>query len=94
MKKKILKSLGITISLIMIMQSTFVFETSEKEQLQNQKDKNDQLIEHYNKKQDELEAQKSATMKSVEDLMGKISESESEIDLLESKVNDLQAKIK
>ena len=94
MKKKILKSLGITISLIMIMQSTFVFATSEKEQLQNQKDKNDQLIEQYKKKQDELEAQKSATMKSVEDLMGKISESESEIDLLESKVNDLQAKIK
>lgn len=94
MKKKILKTLGITISLIMIMQSTFVFATSEKEQLQNQKDKNDQLIEQYKKKQDELEAQKSATMKSVEDLMGKISESESEIDLLESKVNDLQAKIK
>ena len=94
MKKKILKSLGITISLIMIMQSTFVFATSEKEQLQNQKDKNDQLIEQYKKKQDELEAQKSATMKSVEDLMGKISKSESEIDLLESKVNDLQAKIK
>ena len=76
------------------MQSKFVFATSEKEQLQNQKDKNDQLIEQYKKKQDELEAQKSATMKSVEDLMGKISESESEIDLLESKVNDLQAKIK
>ena len=65
MKKKILKTLGITISLIMIMQSTFVFATSEKEQLQNQKDKNDQLIEQYKKKQDELEAQKSATMKSV-----------------------------
>ena len=94
MKKKILKTLGITISLIMIMQSTFVFATSEKEQLQNQKDKNDQLIEQYKKKPDELEAQNSATMKSVEDLMGKISESESEIDLLESKVNDLQAKIK
>lgn len=94
MKKNILKTLGIAISLIMIMQSTFVFATSEKEQLQNQKDKNDQLIEQYKKKQDELEAQKSATMKSVEDLMGKISESESEIDLLESKVNDLQAKIK
>jgi murein DD-endopeptidase MepM/ murein hydrolase activator NlpD len=94
MRKRLLEILGIIITIILIMQNVCVFAVSETEQLQNQKDKNDQLIEQYQKKQDELEAQKSATMKSVEDLIGKISESESEIDLLESKVNDLQAQIK
>ena len=94
MKKILLRFFGILVAMILIMQSTYVFAVSEKEQLQNQKDENNKLIDEYKKKQDELEDKKSETMKSVEGLISKISESESEIDELESKIQDLQEQIK
>ena len=76
MKKILLRFFGILVAMILIMQSTYVFAVSEKEQLQNQKDENNKLIDEYKKKQDELEDKKSETMKSVEGLISKISESE------------------
>ncbi len=94
MKKILLRFFGILVAMILIMQSTYVFAVSEKEQLQNQKDENNKLIDEYKKKQDDLEDKKSETMKSVEGLISKISESESEIDELESKIQDLQEQIK
>lgn len=94
MKKILLRFFGILVAMILIMQSTYVFAVSEKEQLQNQKDENNKLIDEYKKKQDELDDKKSETMKSVEGLISKISESESEIDELESKIQDLQEQIK
>ena len=94
MKKILLRFFGILVAMILIMQSTYVFAVSEKEQLQNQKDENNKLIDEYKKKQDELDDKKSETMKSVEGLISKITESESEIDELESKIQDLQEQIK
>lgn len=94
MKEILLRLFGILVAMILIMQSTYVFAVSEREQLQNQKDENNKLIDEYKKKQDELDDKKSETMKSVEGLISKISESESEIDELESKIQDLQEQIK
>lgn len=94
MKKTIAKILGIAISIILLMQSSYVLALTEKEELENEKSKIDSQINEAMKKQEEIEAKKSETMKSVEDLIGKISNSESEIALLESKIADLQARIK
>lgn len=94
MKETLAKILGITIVVILIMQSVTAFAISEKEQLENEKSKIDDQLEEAKEKAQELEAKKSAAMKSVEDLISKISDSEDAIELLKSKVMDLQAKIK
>ncbi len=94
MKKTLAKIIGITISAIIIFQNTQVFALTEQQKLQNQQNANNQKIDDAKKKQEEIEAQKSDTLKAVEDLIDKISDSQDEIDLLESKINDLQAQIK
>ena len=94
MKKTLAKILGITISIILLMQSSNVLALTEKEKLENEKSQISDQIEDAKEIQKELEAEKSATMKAVEDLMGKISSTQSEINLLQSKITDLQAQIK
>ena len=94
MKKTLAKVLGITISIILVMQSSNVFALTEQQKLENEKSQIKDQIEDAKEKQKELEAEKSETMKSVENLMGNIATTQSEIDLLQSKITDLQAQIK
>ncbi len=94
MKKTLAKVLGITISIILVMQSSNVFALTEQQKLENEKSQIKDQIEDAKEKQKELEAEKSETMKAVENLMGNIATTQSEIDLLQSKITDLQAQIK
>ena len=93
MKKTLAKILGITISLVLIMQSMTVFATTETQRLENEKEQNEKEIEEIRKKHEELEANKSAAMKTVEELIGKISTAEAEADDLKAKVDDLSSQI-
>lgn len=94
MKKTLAKVLGITISIILVMQSSNVFALTEQQKLENEKSQIKDQIKDAKEKQKELEAEKSETMKAVENLMGNIATTQSEIDLLQSKITDLQAQIK
>ena len=104
MKKTVLKILGIMVVLILLMQNSFTLALTEQERLEKEKnqneqkynqekEKNDQQIDEAKQKQKELEAKKSATLKTVESLIGQISNSEEEIDNLQEKSNSLQEQI-
>lgn len=96
MKKTLAKILGLIVAFVLIVHSlsSTVFAISETQELENEKAKNQEDIEEAKKKQEELEAKKSETMKTVESLISQISDAEDEIDLLETKITDLQAQIK
>lgn len=94
MKKTLVKILSMLIVFLMLIPyvKTYAIVDESKALKKEQSEINDE-IEEAKEKQKELEAQKSATMKSVEELIGKISTSEGEIDGLEEKVEELQNQI-
>ena len=99
MKKNILKTIGITISTILILQNSQVFAVTQKEiqqkkeQAQQQTAENDSKIDEAEKKKEEIANEKSETMKTVENLITKISDAETEVDDLNDKVQNLQTEI-
>lgn len=93
MKKTLAKILAIIILTTFLMQNIIVYGVTEKEKLENEKAVIDDQIEEQKQKQEKLEAQKSETLKSVENLMAKISSSETEIEQLENKINELKKQI-
>lgn len=92
MKKTFAKILGITISLILVMQSITVFAASKKD-LQDEKSDIDDKINELKQEQEEIQQNKSTAMKAVESVMEQISSVESEIDDLQNKVNELKEQI-
>ena len=92
MKNTLTKILGITISVILVMQSITVFATT-KTDLQNEKSDIDDKIDELKQEQEEIQQNKSEAMKSVEAVMEQISSVESEIDELQSKIDELQSQI-
>lgn len=96
MKKTLAKILGIMISLILIVQClySYVYAVPGTQALEDEKAKNNEEIEEAKKKQEQLEAEKSETMKAVENLIVQISDAEEEVELLETKITDLQSRIK
>lgn len=93
MKNNILKIFGVLIIAILIIQNTVVYATS-KSDLQNDKEEVDDKIKDKENEIDNLEAQKSEALKTVQNLIYQISDSESKVKELETKINDLQAQIK
>ncbi len=99
MKKNILKTIGITISTILILQNSQVFAVTQKEiqqkkeQAQQQTAENDSKIDEAEKKKEEIANEKSETMKTVENLITKISDAETDVDNLQDKVQNLQTQI-
>ena len=99
MKKILLKIVGITISTILVLQSSQVFAVTQKEiqqkkeQAQQQTAENDSKIDEAEKKKEEIANEKSETMKTVENLITKISDAETEVDDLNDKVQNLQTEI-
>ena len=83
MKKTLAKILGIIISLVLLTQAlnSTVLAITETQELENEKAKINEEIEDAKKKQEELEAKKSETMKAVENLISQISDAEEEIEL-------------
>ena len=99
MKKNLVKTIGITISTILILQNSQVFAVTQKEiqqkkeQAQQQTAENDSKIDEAEKKKEEIANEKSETMKTVENLITKISDAETEVDDLNDKVQNLQTEI-
>ena len=75
MKKKIIEIIGIIISMIIIFQN-IVYATSSKSSLQNLQSDIEEQIKDLENEQKEIQANKSETMKSVEDLIYQISDVE------------------
>lgn len=93
MKNTIVKIIGITLVLILLMQNS-LYALTEKEQLEKEQNKINNKIEEMEKKQEELEKQKSVALKSVEKVISQISNSQREIDSLKDEVSDLEKQIK
>ena len=103
MKKILPKIVGITISTILVLQSSQVFAVTQREiqqkkeqaqeQAKQQKAENDSKIDEAEKKKEEIANEKSETMKTVENLITKISDAETEVDDLNDKVQNLQTEI-
>ena len=90
MKRVSLKVLGVIVIIIMIgLQTSLSYAVSQKDI-----DSIDNQIEEKKEELNNIQTEKSETMKQVESLIGKISQTETEIDALESKARDLQAQIK
>lgn len=86
------KVIGILLTIVIILQTTIVLAVS-KTDLQNQQQENDKNIKDAEKTIEEIQAQKSATMKEVESLINQIAEYKKQLDELETQISDLQAKI-
>lgn len=93
MKNTVVKIIGITLVLILLMQNS-LYALTEKEQLEKEQSKINNQIEEMEKKQEELEKQKSTALKAVEKVIGQISNSQREIDSLKNQASDLEEQIK
>ena len=99
MKKTLAKIIGVTISTMLILQSSQVFAVTQTEIQQKKKQAQEQTAENNNKideaqeKKEEIANEKSETMKTVESLISKISDAETEVDDLNDKVKNLQTQI-
>lgn len=93
MKKVLAKMMAILIIIVVSLQNFIVYASNEVQELEKEQNKINSQIESYEKKQKELEKQKSVAMKSVENLINQISASEAQINELESQINDLQDQI-
>ena len=76
MKKILSKIMAIIIVMVLIMQNSLVYALTEKQELEQEKDKLNSQIEEYEKKKKEVEKQKSTALKAVEKLINQISDSE------------------
>lgn len=99
MKKTLAKIIGVTISTMLILQSSQVLAVTKTEIQQKKKQAQEQTAENNNKideaqeKKEEIANEKSETMKTVESLISKISDAETEVDSLNDKVQSLQTQI-
>lgn len=92
MKKIILKTVGILIALIIVLQNSVAIAATSS-QLQNEKNKNNQQINETQEQIKEVEAEKSQAVKEVEALDSKIDSYESQISELETKISGLNSQI-
>lgn len=92
MKKIVVKIVGVLIVAIILVQNTVVIAASQS-QLNNQKDQNNEKIGEYKDQQKEIEAEKSKTVKEVEDISSKIDEYENQIAELDGKIGTLNSQI-
>ena len=76
MKKAIAKITWVFIILVLLMQNSIIYALTEKEELVQEQSKINNQIKEMEKKQDELEKQKSKAMKAVENLIDQVSKSE------------------
>lgn len=92
MKNKMVEIFGIMVAFVIIFQN-ISYATNSKSSLKNQQSEIDYKIDSLKNEQKEIQANKSETMQSVENLIYQISTVENEINDLKSQVKDLQAQI-
>lgn len=92
MKKIYLKTFGILIAILLMLQTSVVFAASES-QLKNEQSENNKKITQKQSDLDDVKQEKSETQEQVNDLSTKISEYQSQIDELDSKIDNLNNQI-
>ena len=93
MKKIVLKTFGILVVMMLLLQMPVTMAADSVNDLKNQKEENADKIEENKQKKEEITAEKNQTISEVEDISEQISNYESQISELNSKISDLNTKI-
>ena len=93
MKKIVLKTFGILVVMMLLLQIPVTMAADSVNDLKNQQEENADKIEENKQKKEEITAEKNQTISEVEDISEQISNYESQISELNSKISDLNTKI-
>ena len=93
MKKIVLKTFGILVVMMLLLQMPISMAADSMKELENQQEANENKIKENEQKKNEITAEKNKTVAEVEDISEQISNYESQISELNSKISDLNTKI-
>ena len=93
MKKIILKTFGILLVAILLLQIPVTMAADSVNDLKNQQEENEDKIEENKQKKEEITAEKNQTISEVEDITTQIEDYENQISELTTKISELNTKI-
>ena len=93
MKKIILKTFGILLIAILLLQIPVTMAADSVNDLRNQQEENEDKIEENKQKKEEITAEKNQTISEVEDITTQIEDYENQISELNTKISELNTKI-
>ncbi len=93
MKKIILKTFGILLVAILLLQIPVTMAADSVNDLKNQQEENEDKIEENKQKKEEITAEKNQTISEVEDITTQIEDYENQISELNTKISELNTKI-
>ena len=93
MKKIVLKTFGILVVMMLLLQMPISMAADSMKELENQQEANENKIKENEQKKNEITVEKNKTVAEVEDISEQISNYESQISELNSKISDLNTKI-
>ena len=93
MKKIVLKTLGIILIGVFLLQVPVTMAADSMNELKNQQAENEDKIEENKQKKEEITAEKNQTISEVEDITNQISDYENQINELDAKISELNTQI-
>ena len=93
MKKIILKTFGILLIAILLLQIPVTMAADSVNELKNQQEENEDKIEENKQKKEEITAEKNQTIAEVEDITTQIENYENQINELDTKISELNTQI-
>ena len=93
MKKIVLKTLGIILIGVFLLQVPVTMAADSMNELKNQQAENADKIEENKQKKEEITAEKNQTISEVEDITNQISDYENQINELDAKISELNTQI-
>ena len=93
MKKIVLKTLGIILIGVFLLQVPATMAADSMNELKNQQAENEDKIEENKQKKEEITAEKNQTISEVEDITNQISDYENQINELDAKISELNTQI-
>lgn len=93
MKKIILKTFGILLIAILLLQMPATMAADSVNDLRNQQEENEDKIEENKQKKEEITAEKNQTISEVEDITTQIEDYENQINELDTKISELNTQI-
>ena len=93
MKKIILKTFGILLVAILLLQIPVTMAADSVNDLKNQQEENEDKIEENKQKKEEITAEKNQTIAEVEDITTQIENYENQINELDTKISELNTQI-
>ena len=93
MKKIILKTFGILLIAILLLQIPVTMAADSVNDLKNQQEENEEKIEESQQRKEEITAEKNQTISEVEDITTQIEDYENQINELNTKISELNTQI-